>query len=525
MSEEDEERRRDWAEFRFSVIGPLVCGQYTRSEQEIIRRGILSKHHRAPNGQDWQVSERTLRKWIAAHRQQGLAGLLDKRRKTRGVYRAIDNKVLKAAIELRKEENSRSIKQILHHLSLREDIDVSRVSKSTLNDYLNRAGVKKEKPYADQGAFQRWQKRNINALWQSDCSDGIWLPDPDGLKKVRQTSLISFIDDASRFCVGGEFYWTEQLPNLLDCFSKAVIARGRPTKIYSDNGSIYRSGQWKTTCAELTIERLFAEKQRPSGKGKVERHFLTIQRGFYKEAQLSGLTTLQELNEFFWAWLDECYHKEKHETLQQTPLERWQQQEHMIEHVPVEKLREALKLRAQRKVDFKTGLIQLNGERYLAGKHLAGETVQIRWTAQDNETIEIWQAGEFVQSAKRYVVPEDIDYSQRSEREPQRPAGTVLDSSKNFRTRLVTKRRGKRAEQSMDELLSASELRTILAEVKGEMLDCDECAAVDDFYLQACPIGRNFVLSVLSKCAAEKGKDKHIKVYLRRIRETQQHLR
>jgi len=63
--EDDEDKRREWAEFRFSVIAPLVCGEYSRTEMEIIRRGILSKTHTTPDGQFWHVKGRTLRKWVA----------------------------------------------------------------------------------------------------------------------------------------------------------------------------------------------------------------------------------------------------------------------------------------------------------------------------------------------------------------------------------------------------------------------------------------------------------------------------
>ncbi|MBZ0189668.1 MAG: DDE-type integrase/transposase/recombinase [Candidatus Obscuribacterales bacterium] len=268
MPEDDEERRREWAEFRFGVIAPLVCGHYSWTEKQLIRRGIVAKSHTTPDGREWQVPERTLRKWVAAHKKEGLAGLYHKRRKTRGQFKALDDEVLEAAKSLREEMNSRSINEILHHLSV-AGMDVSKVSKTTLNKHLNRLGARKETPYSDQGAFQPWQKKHINLLWQGDCSDGIWLPDPTGLKQNKLTTLITFIDDCSRLCTHGEFYWGEKLINMLDCFSKAVYKRGKVIKIYTDNGSIYRSKQWKSTCAELGIERIFAEKNRPSGKDSI----------------------------------------------------------------------------------------------------------------------------------------------------------------------------------------------------------------------------------------------------------------
>jgi len=519
VRKDDEEKRRELAEFRFGVIAPLVCGSYERGEREIIRRAILAKAHPAPDGQDWQVSERTLRKWIAEHRKQGLRGLYDRRRKTRGIYTSIDEKTLEMAKKLREELTSRSIKQILHQLSV-DGVDVSKISKTTLNMHLNRLGAKKEKPYSDQGAHQRWQKPHINQLWQTDCSDGIWLPDPTGLKKVKQTALITFIDDCSRLCTHGEFYWTEQLPNLLDCFNKAVIKRGRCAEIYSDNGSIYRSKQWKSVCAELAIGQRFAEKQRPAGKGKCERHFLTIQRGFYNEAQLSGIQTLQELNEFFWAWLDERYHRERHESLKQSPLARWQQEEDTIERISPEVIQEALKLRTYRKVDFKTALIRLNGKQYQASKELGGETIQARWHFESSDEIEVWKGGTFVESAKCFIALADIDYSKRPKREaPPEPGRFVLESSKNYRLRVVAKHKGTTFTSATErnDLLTESEFLLLVTEALERALDDEERANCAKFLRTNGPVCRDSAKCDLLRCIAQKGRGLHINIYLRRI--------
>jgi putative transposase len=524
--EDDEEKRRELAEFRFNVIAPLVGGEYSRAEMEIIRRAVLAKEHTTPDKQLWRVKERTLRKWVAQYKREGLSGLYDRRRSTRGKREAIDALVIEAAKEKRGELRSRSIKDILHQLDV-EGMDVSGVSKTTLNLYLNSLGFKKEKPYSDQGAFQPWAKRHINAMWQTDASDGVWLPDPDGLKRVKQTALITFIDDASRLCTHGEFYWTEKLPSLLDCFKKAVTKRGKPTKIYSDNGSIFRSKQWNSVCAELGIGQKFAEKNQASGKGKVERHYLTIQRSFYKEAQHAGLQTLNELNEFFLAWLDQRYHKEEHSVLKQAPLARWQKEEANIERVAPEKMAEALKLRANRKVNFRTALISVDGRQYQASKNLGGDNVQVRWEFDRTDQVEVWKQGEFVEVAQLYVVPTDIDYSRRPNREKGPEPGSVLAGSKNYRLAIVAKYKGevfsKRNDKS--ELLTESEFTGVLEKFLERALEESERQQSVDFYKSRRPFRHDFVLAVLDLCAAEKGRGKHIKFYLRRIEDTQLKLR
>lgn len=525
MAEDDEEKRRGVAEFRFGVIAPLVCGRYSKEEEEIIRRGILAKEHVTPDGQRWRVKARTLRRWIYSHKRFGLDGLYDKRRKTFGVFKAIDETVIGAAKAKRKELKSRSIKEILHQLEV-EGVDVSKVSKTTLNLYLNRLGAKKERPYSEQGAYQGWRKEHINELWQSDCSDGIWLPDPTGLKRVRQTSLITFIDDASRLCVHGEFYWNERLPNLLDCFKKALIKRGKGHNLYTDNGSIYRSKHWKSVCARLSVGHRFAEKQKPSGKGKVERHYLTIQRSFYKEAQHAGLQTLEELNEFFWAWLDERYHKDKHESLKTSPLERWQREESRIERVSLEKINESLKLCVNRKVEFKTSLICLDGRQYKASRGLGGEEVEVRRVFDEFDEVEVWRHGRFIEKVRLYEPKADIDYSQRPVVEEAPKAGVVLDGSKRYRLALVARHRdGKQLVPPGGGLLSESEFLQVVEKFLNRSLEEEERSQCIAFYVLRRPFNQEFVEEVLAQSGAEKGLSRHIRFYLRRIEDIQLQVR
>lgn len=520
MGREFEEKRREWGEFKFGVIAPVVCGKYSKSHEALIRQAILAKKHLTPDGRYWQISERTLRNWTAQYKKDGLRGLYTKKRRTRGRFKAIEAEFLAAAEKLRREVRSRSVKQIMHQLSI-DGFDVSKVSRTTLNLHLNRLGAKKEKPYAEKGAFQRWQKEHINELWQTDTSDGIWLPDPNGLKKVRQTSLVTFIDDASRLLLHGEFYWNEKLASLLDCFKKAVSKRGCCGEIYSDKGSIFKSKQWKSVCAELGIGQLFAEEA--PGKGKQERHYLTIQRSFYKEAQLSGIQTLEELNEFFHAWIDERYHREEHGTLKQAPLERWQKEEHIIERVSPEKLKEALKLRADRKVDYKTCLVQLNGMVYQASKELGGEKVQVRWEFDSNEEIEIWIDDELKERAKRFIAGANIDYSRRPEREVKPERGYVLESSKRYRLGLVAKQRGELyvAGTQKNDLLSEPEFLQLIEKQLARVLDDMEKEQCSLFCRNNYPLRRDLVETVLGQSIAEKGVQMHVKIYLRRIEDTQ----
>lgn len=521
----DEGRRQSWAEFRFDVISPLLDEQLDGAEKTILRQEILARTYTTPDGKVWRITERTLRNWLNRYRRGRFDGLENLPNKTRGQMKALDESVLEEARGLRQRMKTRSIQDILMHLKFTSDIDVSKISASTLNRHLNRIGATKDKNYSERGIYQPFEKEHINQTWQSDCSDGLYLPDPLGLKKTRQTTLITCIDDASRFCVHGQFYWTEQLPDLLDCLKTALVARGKPTVLYTDNGPIYRANDLRSICSELDIGLKHAEPYSPEGKGKQERYYLTIQTRFYKEAKKAGITTLQELNEFFWAWLDECYHKVKHNSLKIPPLERWQKEEGSIKRLSLEKIQQCMQLRARRTIDAKTALIRLNGKRYQASRSFAGTRVQIRWPFDDDSAVSIWRNGVFVERAELFVPGADIDYSKRPQRKEEEEEPQVLDCSKRLRLSLVARYRGEKApaDTSRYGVLTEREFIYVVEQSLQRTLFDTDGGMLSDCYRRLYPVDAAFVQQCMAKAITAKGTRKHLSFYLGRLDEMRKH--
>lgn len=523
----DEERRQKWANFRFEVIAPLLDEKLDLAERAELRRKILATTYTTPDGKSWRIAERTLRNWLNRYQSGRLKELENRRNKTYGEMKALDEKVLEEAKELRERMRTRSIQDILMHLKFTSNIDVSKISASTLNRHLNRVGASKDKGYSERGTFQHFQKEHINQTWQSDCSDGIYLPDPGGLRTMRQTILITCIDDASRFCVYGQFYWAEQLVNLLDCFKSALMARGRPVCLYTDNGPIYKANDLRSICAELGIRLKHSEPHQPEGKGKQERHYLTIQTRFYKEAKKAGIATLHELNEFFWAWLDECYHRVKHSSLKTTPLARWQQEEESIERLSAERLQQAMQLRNRRTVDAKTALIRLNGKRYQASQYLAGRRIHVRWPFDDDSALNVWSEGVFVERAEQFEPDVDIDYTKRPQRASKKEEPKVLDCSKRLRLSLVARHRGQKVPEDTSRygVLSEREFIYVVQQCLEKSVSQADAGLLSDSYKSLYPIDADVVQQALSKAVANKGSGMHIRFYIKCIEESKQNTR
>jgi hypothetical protein len=74
-----------------------------------------------------------------------------------------------------------------------------------------------------------------NELWQADTMHGPSIKQPDG--RWRKTFFIAFIDDASRVITHGEFFYRDNAENMIEAFRSALYKRGKPQRLYFDNGS------------------------------------------------------------------------------------------------------------------------------------------------------------------------------------------------------------------------------------------------------------------------------------------------
>ena len=115
-----------------------------------------------------------------------------------------------------------------------------------------------------------------NQLWQADTMYGPSIKQPDG--KWRKTFLIAFIDDASRVITHAEFFYRDNTQNMVDAFRTALFKRGKPERLYFDNGANYTSKEILQACVRLDIQLSHAPVRDGAAKGKIERFFRVCSR-------------------------------------------------------------------------------------------------------------------------------------------------------------------------------------------------------------------------------------------------------
>jgi putative transposase len=207
-----------------------------------------------------------------------------------------------------------------------------------------------------------------------------------------------------------------------------ILRRGVPEALYLDNGRVYVATQFAAACASLGIRKIQAAPYSPEGKGKIERFFETTRLQFLPEVEVSEITTLADLNESFWAWLELVYHCREHSETGQTPLERYQAGLQQVRPADPEVLRKAFLWREFRKVR-KNATLDLQGNTYQVDPSLSGRKLELRFDPFDLSHIELFldglpigKASVLIQNKQRHI---SVEHLATQPPEPPRPKSSL----------------------------------------------------------------------------------------------------
>jgi hypothetical protein len=151
----------------------------------------------------------------------------------------IPEKLIDEAILLHREVPGRSISEIIDILEMEGLSEPGFLKRTTLQDYLMRRGYssRQMKMYQKGGlAVRRFARKDRNDMWHSDIKFGPYIRTKDGKKQVY---LVSFLDDATRYVVHGEFYDSLDQSVVEDCFRKAILKEGLPRRMFFDYNELY----------------------------------------------------------------------------------------------------------------------------------------------------------------------------------------------------------------------------------------------------------------------------------------------
>ncbi|HHW23439.1 MAG TPA: transposase [Clostridiaceae bacterium] len=397
----DQKKAEAIATQRVQLLSPLLTEGLDPAKARQIKNQICEQAG---------ISERTLRRYLSQYKENGFDGLKPKGKNRNRTEEAIPPHILEQAILLRREVPKRSVAQIIQILEWEGLAQPGQIKRSTLQEKLAERGysTRQMKMYMSTCvATRRYQQKYRNKLWHSDIKYGPYLPiGVDGSKK--QVYLVTFVDDATRYVLHGQFYPTLDQVIVEDCFRQAILKYGVPEAVFFDNGSQYRTKWMGRACAKMGIRLLFARPFSPEATGKVER-FNRVVDAFLSEAALEKPQTLDKLNELFWVWLEECYQNKPHSALEgkASPASAYRSDKKALRFLDPQTIANAFLHCEERKVD-KAGCISFQGKKYEVGLSFIGCTVDVIYDPADITELTIEYEGHTPWKARELVIGERV---------------------------------------------------------------------------------------------------------------------
>lgn len=240
------------------------------------------------------------------------------------------------------------------------------------------------KPDSNRDYRHRYAMMHANEMWQTDTMYGPHVFDVSKNEK-RKTFLIAFIDDASRLITHAEFFFQDDEVSLATALQTALAKRGKPEKIYCDNGSNYASKTIQLACLRLGIHLSHAPIRDGSAKGKIERFFRTFRDQFLTVEH--DLSSLESLNKQTIDWVENNYNDRYHSAVEMKPIDRFAMDRNRIQFLPNEDyIDEVFFTEEERKV-AKDNTFRFDRCVYEAPVHLREQKIQIRFHPKNRDKV------------------------------------------------------------------------------------------------------------------------------------------
>lgn len=378
-----EEQKQRVAVFRFGIIHEFLDAvRLDHGEQAELLRRKCERRWDIPFSSRSSIGRSTILRWVHQYKASGgnLESLYPHERNDHGKTRALDGETSLALVECRRKMPGLTVPALIQIMRDQKLVSAGiSLNPSTVYRFLHSHNLMiRENSPVDRRKFEA---ELPNDLWQCDAMHGPLLM--SGGKK-RKSYMIAFIDDHSRLIPHGQFYFSEGLHCFMDAFRQALLKRGLPRKLYTDNGSAFRSRQLEYTAAALGIALIHAKPYTPQGKGKIERFNKTVQTQFLP--CFKG-DTIEEINEAFDLWLSGDYHVRSHGATGQTPFKRFTSNMECLRSAP-ENLMDYFRKRIQRRVN-KDRSVVVERRLFEAPVALIGKKVEILYHEESPEQVEI----------------------------------------------------------------------------------------------------------------------------------------
>lgn len=409
--EQDRQHHRQWAQLRFSIVGPLLSSPPKRGQlgRELI---LLSRRRwRHPTTGEWVTfGVSTIERWYyqAKNASRDPLGALRRQiRKDQGRQPSLSSWLIARLLQQHKEHPGWT--RQLHYDNLIVQVEAQKdagalPSYSTVLRFMKRAGLVRQKrrrgkeTEGQRAARARLEEREVRG-YEVEYVLGLWHLDfHEGSRKVltrdgrwRKPMLLGVLDDHSRLCCHLQWYLDETAETLIHGLMQAIQKRGLPRALMTDNGSAMRAQETQEGLTSLSILHQPTLAYSPYQNGKQESFWGQVEGRLLPMLEGEDELILDLLNEATQAWVELEYNRKPHSEIGVAPLRRFLDGKNVGRMSPSsEELRRAFRARLKRKQRRSDGTISLCGVRFEVPsrfRHL--EELHLRFARWDLQTVEL----------------------------------------------------------------------------------------------------------------------------------------
>lgn len=328
------------------------------------------------------VSRQTVHRWLRRYGAQGLSGLVDLPTRPQTCPHQMAPEVEARVVELRRKHPSWGPRTLRHRLE-QQGVRPLPGRSSIYRCLVRHRLVEPRKRRRRREDYRRWERSRSMELWQMDVMGGV------KLSSGQELSIITGIDDHSRFCVLARLVPRATARPVCQALADALGAWGVPDQILTDNAKVFTnrfgpgSGEvlFDRICRENGIRHLLTAPHSPTTTGKVERFHKTVRTEFLRDRTFPSIDEAQAQLD---AWVRSYNQERPHQGIgMASPQKRFDLRPLKTPEPPRLELEdeEPASLgpvpRLSRRVSQK-GKISLATFSYHVGSWLAGETVEVQ---------------------------------------------------------------------------------------------------------------------------------------------------
>lgn len=406
----DPSHRDRWARLRFSIIGPLLAAPPQAGELRNELALLAAKTWRHPTtGLGAIFSASTLERWYYAARRatDPVAALKNRLRGDIARFPSLSQTLKDTLAQQYREHPGWTVQLHFDNLcaSLKDSATVLS-SYPTVRRYLKTQGMfRQARPKrASAGALaardrlERLEVRSfevdhVNALWHLDFHHGS--------RKVLTRSaqwvtpmIMCVIDDHSRLVCHLQWYLDETAESLIHCLCQALMKRGLPRALMTDNGAAMMAEETTTGLDALGIVHQPTLPYSPYQNAKQESFWGRIEGRLMALLEGQDSLTLDELNVATQAWTEQEYHRTVHSEIAATPLQHYLAGPNVARVCPDHAvLTGSFRIEATRRQRRSDGTVSLAGTRFeIPSRYRHLEQVNLRYARWDLSRVDLVDA-------------------------------------------------------------------------------------------------------------------------------------